>query len=161
MNDTSKLPEDHANRDPITGEPGAHPVGTGVGAAVGGAAAGAAVGSVAGPLGTAIGTAAGAVVGGLAGKAAAEEIDPTAESAYWRENYAARPYVEKGARFDDYSPAYEYGVHSATRWADRDFDDVETDLSRNWDAARGKSSLSWERARHAARDAWNRVRNAL
>ena len=33
-----------ANRDPITNEPGAHPVGTGVGAALGGAAAGAAAG---------------------------------------------------------------------------------------------------------------------
>ena len=32
-----------ANRDPITGAPGAHPVGTGVGAA-GGGAAGAAIG---------------------------------------------------------------------------------------------------------------------
>src|SRR5438105_822724 len=38
-----------ANRDPITGEPGAHPVGTGVGTAAGGAAAGAAGGAAAGP----------------------------------------------------------------------------------------------------------------
>ena len=41
-----------ANRDPISGAPGAHPVGTGVGAIAGGAAAGAAVGTVAGPVGT-------------------------------------------------------------------------------------------------------------
>lgn len=33
-----------ANRDPLTGAPGAHPVGTGIGAVVGGAAAGAATG---------------------------------------------------------------------------------------------------------------------
>ena len=39
------------NRDPITGEPGSHPVSTGAGAVVGGAA-GAAAGSVAGPVGT-------------------------------------------------------------------------------------------------------------
>ena len=65
------------NRDPITGEPGAHPVGTGVGAAAGGVAAGAAVGSVAGPIGTAVGAAVGAVAGGLAGKGVAEKIDPT------------------------------------------------------------------------------------
>ena len=43
-----------ANLDPITGAPGAHPVGTGIGAAAGGVAAGAAVGSVAGPVGTVI-----------------------------------------------------------------------------------------------------------
>jgi hypothetical protein len=40
-----------ANRDPITGAPGSHPVGTGLGAAAGGMAAGAAAGSVAGPAG--------------------------------------------------------------------------------------------------------------
>src|SRR5436190_23626440 len=85
-----------ANRDPITGAPGAHPVGTGLGAAAGGMAAGAAVGSVAGPVGTAVGAAAGAVVGGLAGKGIAEMIDPTAEEAYWRENYTLQPYYEKG-----------------------------------------------------------------
>lgn len=66
-----------ANLDPITGEPGAHPIGTGVGAVAGGMAAGAAVGTVAGPIGTAVGAAAGAVVGGLAGKGVAEKIDPT------------------------------------------------------------------------------------
>src|SRR4029077_18614744 len=37
-----------SNPDPITGEPGAHPVGTGVGAALAGAAAGAAGGLVGG-----------------------------------------------------------------------------------------------------------------
>lgn len=39
-----------ANRDPITDEPGAHPVGTGIGAALGGAAAGAAAGAFGGPV---------------------------------------------------------------------------------------------------------------
>lgn len=66
-----------ANRDPITGEPCSHPIGTGVGAAAGGAAAGAAAGTVAGPVGTGIGAAVGAVAGGLAGKAAAEKFNPT------------------------------------------------------------------------------------
>ena len=84
-----------ANRDPLTGAPGAHPVGTAAGAVAGGIAAGAAVGTVAGPVGTAIGAAVGAVVGGLAGKGIAEQIDPTAEDAYWRDNYSSRPYVER------------------------------------------------------------------
>ena len=79
------------NADPITGEPGSHPLGTGLGA-VGGAAAGAAVGSVGGPLGTLVGGAVGAVVGGLAGSAVGEAIDPTVEDAYWRENYINQPY---------------------------------------------------------------------
>jgi uncharacterized protein (TIGR02271 family) len=64
------------NRDPITSQPGSHPVGTAAGAAAGGVA-GAAAGSVAGPIGTGVGAAAGAVVGGLGGKAAAEKFNPT------------------------------------------------------------------------------------
>ncbi|MGZ5139155.1 MAG: hypothetical protein ACXWCX_15260, partial [Burkholderiales bacterium] len=87
---TNKIRDTHAqeNRDPITGAPGAHPIGTGLGAAAGGIAAGAAAGTLAaGPIGTAIGAAAGAIAGGLAGKAVAEHFDPTAEEAYWRDTY--------------------------------------------------------------------------
>ncbi|MES2571719.1 MAG: hypothetical protein V4710_16905, partial [Verrucomicrobiota bacterium] len=51
MNENIKSDRD-LNRDPITGEPGSHPVATGAGAA-GGGAAGAAIGTaVAGPVGT-------------------------------------------------------------------------------------------------------------
>ena len=69
-----------ANHDPITGEPGAHPVGTGVGAA-GGAMAGGAIGALAGPVGAVIGLVAGAVAGGFAGKDIAEWTDPTLDKA--------------------------------------------------------------------------------
>jgi hypothetical protein len=132
-----------ANRDPITGAPGAHPVGTGLGAAAGGLAAGAAVGTVAGPIGTAVGAAVGAIAGGLAGKGIAERIDPTAEDAYWRENFSDRPYVNKGSLYDDYQPAYRYGVDSYnTRYAvgsGLGFDEVEPELATGWDKARGQA----------------------
>src|SRR5438270_13023208 len=98
-----------ANRDPITGEPGAHPVGTGIGAVAGGAAAGAAGGAMAGPVGAAVGAVVGGVAGGLAGKGVAESIDPSAEDAYWRENYASRPYHDQTTSYDEYRPAYRYG----------------------------------------------------
>lgn len=86
-NRTRDLDERDANEDPITGEPGAHPVGAGLGAAAGGAAAGAAAGIVAGPVGTVAGAVIGGVAGGLAGKAIAEGIDPTTEEQYWRDEY--------------------------------------------------------------------------
>src|SRR4051794_39583484 len=98
-----------ANRDPISGEPGAHPVGTGIGAAAAGAAAGAAGGAVGGPVGAVAGAVVGAVAGGLAGKGVAESIDPTVEDAYWRENYASRPYHDASTSYDEYAPAYRYG----------------------------------------------------
>src|SRR5688572_27679740 len=146
-----------ANRDPLTGAPGAHPVGTGVGAALGGAAAGAAAGTVVGPVGTVIGAAVGAVAGGLAGKGVAEAIDPTAEDAYWRENYKERPYAADASSYEEYGPAYRYGVDSFGQYPQRSFDEVESDLSRNWDRSRESSSLEWERAKPATRDAWNRL----
>jgi len=145
-----------ANLDPITGAPGAHPIGTGVGAALGGAAAGAAAGTVVGPVGTVIGAALGAVVGGLAGKGVAEIVDPTIEEAYWRENYSSRPYVN-GASFDDYGPAFMYGVDSFKRYPNSDFDDVESHLARDWNTSAAESNLDWKNARVASRDAWDRL----
>ena len=150
-----------ANRDPITDAVGSHPVGTGVGALAGGAAAGAAAGTVAGPVGTVVGAAVGAVVGGLAGKGIAEAIDPTAEDAYWRDNYSSRPYVGSDASYDDYGPAYAYGVNSYSTYAGRDWDDVEPELSGRWNTMRGQSSLDWDRAKHATRDAWDRVSDTV
>jgi hypothetical protein len=156
-NDTTNRPTTgtSANRDPLTGAPGAHPVGTAAGAVAGGVATGAAVGTVAGPVGTAIGAAVGAVVGGLAGKGIAEGIDPTVEDAYWRDNYASREYVAAGRSYSDYGPAYGYGVSRYQR--DRSFEDLEPELADGWMGARGTSSLGWGEASYAARDAWDRV----
>ena len=84
--------EEDLNRDPLTGTPGAHPLGTGAGATSGGVA-GAAIGmAVGGPVGSVIGAAVGAVAGGLAGKIAAEEANPSAEEIFWRETYIREPY---------------------------------------------------------------------
>lgn len=144
------------NRDPITGTPGAHPVGTGLGAAAGGMAAGAAAGAVAGPAGALAGAAIGAVVGGLAGKGIAEKIDPTAEEAYWRTHYAREPYYERGYTFDDYYPAYRTGWEGRSRYAGRPYSEIERDLQRDYQRNRGKSQLDWAKNRHAVRAAWER-----
>jgi hypothetical protein len=144
------------NRDPITGAPGAHPVGTGLGAAAGGMAAGAAAGSVAGPVGTVAGAAVGAVAGGLVGKGVAEAIDPTAEEAYWSQNYGNEPYYERGYTYADYHPGYRTGWEGRTRYEGRTFDEVERDLEFDYARNRGKSRLDWEKNRYAARAAWER-----
>jgi hypothetical protein len=146
-----------ANRDPITGAPGAHPVGVGVGA-LGGAATGAAVGSLAGPVGTVVGGGVGAVVGGLAGKAVAEGIDPTVEDAFWRDSFNRRPYVTHGAKYDDYQPAYRYGWETASKNPAKSFDDIEDEMEGGWATTRGDSSLTWNEAKLATRDAWERAK---
>lgn len=162
--------ETQENRDPISGEKGAHPIGTGVGAAVGGGLAGAALGAAgagaatgavagaaAGPVGVVVGAIGGAIAGGLAGHAMAESINPTTEHDYWRRNYHGRPYVEQDARYEDYGPAYRYGWEARCRYGERRFHEVEPDLQSGWDTSRDESKLSWDKAKHAVRDAWDRV----
>jgi hypothetical protein len=149
------------NPDPISGEPGAHPVGTGVGAAAAGAAGTVAGTILGGPIGGVAGAAIGAVAGGYAGKAVEESIDPTAEDAYWRQNYKNRPYVDKGASYDTYQPAYQYGWESRSQYGSRRFDEVEPELERGWHARGGKSNLKWAQAKAATRDAWDRLERAL
>ncbi|MGI8819963.1 MAG: glycine zipper domain-containing protein [Chthoniobacterales bacterium] len=148
------------NPDAITGAPGSHPVGTGVGA-VGGGATGAAIGSAAGPIGTVAGAVIGAVAGAYAGKGVAEMIDPAAENAYWRDNYSKETYAKGGLGYDEYEPAYRtgytgYGKHAGKKW-----DDVENDLERDYEQAKGKSSLAWSDAKHATKAAWHKVERAL
>jgi hypothetical protein len=153
----------------LPGDKKDHPAAKGVGAVVGGvtggvaggAAAGAAVGGMTGPVGAAVGAAVGAVVGAVAGKGLAKAADPAVEESFWRDNYTSRPYVGTGANYDDYGPAYRYGVESYSKYPDRSFDEVEPELSRDWSSARGRSSLEWDNAKHASRDAWHRVSNAV
>ena len=116
------------NRDPISGAPGAHPVGTGIGAAA----------------------------GGLAGKGVAEMVDPTAQAAYWKENYLREPYYERGYSFDDYLPAYRTGWEGRQQYQGRSFEEMERDLEFDYARNRGSSRLSWEKCRMAARAAWDR-----
>ena len=148
------------NLDPITDAPGAHPLGTGLGAAAGGALAGAAAGVVAGPVGAVAGAVVGAVVGGLGGKAAAEAINPTAEEAYWRDQYTKEPYYQAGRGYEDYAPAYRLGYLGRSN-ASGSFDDAHDHLSASWTGQRDRSTLSWQEAQAASRAAWQRADRQL
>lgn len=120
----------NANRDPLTGATGLHPLSTGIGADV----------------------------GGLDGTRGVGAIEPTrGRASCWSENRSGRDSVEQGSSFADYGPAWGFGLDARDRYPGRDFDDVEPELSRDWATGRGESILSWEWARHAARDAWNRI----
>ena len=155
-NDTNDRRDKDLNRDPITGAPGSHPVGTGLGAA-GGAAAGAALGAVGGPIAMAVGGVIGAVAGGMVGHEVAEGMDPTAEDAYWRENFRNEPYSHKDFGYQDYEPAYRAGYTSYGAKPTASFDEVQTDLARQWEQQRGDSRLDWEKARPAAQAGFQRV----
>ncbi len=74
--------------------------------------------------------------------------------AHWAAHYATRPYVEAGADYEDYAPAYLYGVYRFHANPEQHFDASEQDLASGWNAARGDSPLDWARAKPAVREAW-------
>ncbi len=145
------------NEDPLSGEAGAHPVGTGLGAALGGAAAGAAAGAIGGPVGAVAGAVLGGVAGGYAGKAVAENIDPTVEVAYWQSQYDSRPYHNADYTYDHYHPAYQAGWEAYDTQTSADWTERESIARERWESEGGPQHMSWDEARLAARDAYDRV----
>jgi len=103
----------------------------------------------------------GAASDALAGQSAFEAVNLAAEDSYWSANYLTRCYVERGRPYADYRPAYRYGWESRALFGDRLFHEVESELGRGWDRARGVSKLCWTQAQFAAGDAWRRVGRAI
>ncbi|MEO8362467.1 MAG: hypothetical protein ABI672_20745, partial [Vicinamibacteria bacterium] len=66
-----------------------------------------------------------------------------------------------GTDYKTYQPAYKYGWESYPKYAGKKFNDVEPQLSRDWERNRAGSSLTWDKAKQATSDAWHRVERAL
>jgi len=167
VNELKKQDVREMNRDPITGEPGAHPLGTAAGAASGAIVAGI-VGGIAGPIGSAIGVAIGAVAGGLVGKDAAEtahptngEINWTGNEDDWSEFYRTQHYVDTHFTYEDYAPAYRAAHAMRLRNFDGTWEDAEPFLRAGWQRSKGASRLTWEEARPAAHAAWIQVERPI
>ncbi len=137
-----------------------HSLGAGTGAAAG-AVTGAAVGAAGGPIGMAVGAVVGGVLGAAAGDSIAEAVNPTEYSDYWQNNYRNANYYVAGREWDDYSPAYKYGYDTYPTYRGRTFNEVESDLERSWDNAKGRSRLAWADAKSAVRDGWHHIERAL
>ena len=125
--------------------------------ATGGAIAGAALGAIGGPIGVVLGLVAGGVAGGLGGRVVAEKVDPTAEDAYWKANYAKQMYVDRDAPYVTYQSAYRTGHVGRIRYPGRTFEEVEADRGSDYQRSKGSETLSWDKAKSATRDAWQRV----
>ena len=151
-----------SNPDPITGEKGAHPIGTAMGATSAGII-GTAIGSVAGPLGALAGAAIGASVGGIAGHQAAEYINPTyvAIEPHLQETFTTRPYAE-GRTFEEYRGAYAFGANERQRLSGRQWDaSLESELERKWENAKTNVNMAYQDAREAIRDSWHAAERKL
>ncbi|HEY1771387.1 MAG TPA: hypothetical protein VGG02_14135 [Chthoniobacterales bacterium] len=151
----------HENRDPVTGEPGSHPVGTGVGTA-GGAAAGGAIGAaVGGPVGAVAGAIIGGVAGAYSGRGVAEAVNPTVEEQYWRENHAAQSYATAEHTYEHFAPAYRVGYEAVAKYPGKDFDEIDDDLALDYQKYQPGSALPWDQVRPATRAAWNKVSGTI
>lgn len=74
---------------------------------------------------------------------------------YFAARFDEVTYARAGENFDDYRPAYRYGVLARTRFGDRGWDDeIEQQLRDDWERNRGTSRLDWERARVGVQDAY-------
>jgi hypothetical protein len=137
-----------------------HSIGEGTGA-VAGAVTGAAVGSVAGPAGTVVGSVVGGALGAKAGDNIAEAVNPTEYSSYFQSQYRNAPYYASDREWSDYQPAYQYGYDTYGMYRGQRFDDIEPQLERDWNNAKGSSRLAWADAREAVRDGWHHIERAL
>ncbi|CAN5209256.1 hypothetical protein BH20VER2_BH20VER2_13350 [soil metagenome] len=157
MDEETTTNDPKKNPDPLTGAPGARQVATGVGAA-GGGLTGAAVGAaVGGPVGAAVGAVIGGVAGGYAGKGVAEAIDPTVEDKYWREHHSEQEWADENSTYEQYEPAYRAGYEGLRKYPDREYEEVEPELQRDYEASEANQVVPWARARPALKASWRRV----
>ncbi len=155
QSENTQSTQPHTNPDPLTGEPGSHPIGTGVGTA-GGGITGAAIGAVVGgPVGAAVGAVVGGVVGAYSGRGVAEAINHTEEEKYWRDEHAKQPWAGDST-YDHYAPAYKTGYEGAAKYPGRDYGEVEADLAKDYEQS-AHVAVPWDRARPAVRAAWDRL----
>lgn len=74
---------------------------------------------------------------------------------YFAARFDEVTYARADESFDDFRPAYRYGVLARARFGDHGWDEeIEQQLRDDWERSRGDSRLSWERARVGVQDAY-------
>ena len=156
-------------KDKALGKHDDHPsvadqVGEGVGS-IGGMVAGATIGTVAGPIGTLIGGIAGAVGGWWTGRAVTEAASAIShdDDSYYRSHYESSPNRLADRGYEHVRPAYQLGQIASQNpdYADRSWNEVESDLQRGWNADASRQFGDWTTVRPYASEGFNRGRSAL
>jgi hypothetical protein len=157
--------------DPLFRAMAAHPLGVAAGAVIG-AAAGFLVASLFDGAAT---TLVGALIGVLAGATIAAGIAERSgrshgtddasrhdlSDRYFAERFERADYRRHDATFEDYRPAYRYGLHARTQRGAVIWDDaLERELASEWHLHRGDSKLDWDQARAGVYEAFNAEFNA-
>ncbi len=138
-----------------------HILGTG-GATLGGGAVGAAVGAVLGGMpGLTLGAVAGGALGALIGQRLSEATDPRGDLGHYQQVYRTTPYFVQGMTWDDYAPAYRYGLESYATHGGQPLERAANALAEGWPHARGASRLEWHQAQPAVAHAWRELDDNL
>lgn len=134
-----------------------HILGTGS-ATLGGGIVGAAVGAVLGGMpGVTLGAVAGGALGALIGQRLSEAADPRGDLGHFEQVYRTTPYYVAGMGWEDYAPAYRYGLDTYATRGGQSLDEAAAALAQGWPRARGGSRLEWAQAQPAVAHAWREL----
>jgi hypothetical protein len=132
---------------------------------IGGVLAGAAIGSAVGPIGTIIGGIAGAMGGWWSGRAVTEAASSVSKNddEYYRGHYESSPSRLADRSYDDVKPAYHIGQVAAHNpdYANRNWNDVSTDLQRGWSGDNTKKYGEWNSVSGYASEGFIRGRSTV
>jgi hypothetical protein len=87
--------------------------------------------------------------------------DPAEHEAYWREQHAKQPYADKNRSYEDYAPAYRLGSEAASKYAGKEFEEIEDDIALDYERGRPGDALPWDHVRPAVKAAWDRLSGVL
>lgn len=138
-----------------------HILGTGS-ATLGGGVIGAVIGGFAGGVpGLTLGAVAGGALGAVVGHRLSEAVDPRGDLGHFEQIYRTMPYYVDDMTWDDYAPAYRYGLDTYATRGGQPLEAAASMLAQDWSRARGVSRLSWEQAQPAVAHAWRELDETL
>ncbi len=127
-------------------------------ATLGGGVLGATIGAlVGGTPGLTLGAVAGGALGAVVGHRLSEAADPRGDLGHFQQVFRTTPYYVKDMTWDDYMPAYRYGLDTYATHGGQPFGQAEPMLAQDWPRAQGVSRLSWEQAQPAVAHAWREL----
>ena len=84
------------------------------------------------------------------------DLTPEAEAAYWRERHGKQPYAKAGS-YEQFEHAYKTGYNSYLKHSGKKFEDIESEVAKDYEQAKPGSALPWDTVRPAASSVWDRL----
>ena len=91
----------------------------------------------------------------------ADEKQWSEAEAHWRKHHPTQPYADKNLSYDAYVPAYRTGHEGASKYAGKQFEEIEDTLALDYEKHRADSGLPWDTVRPAVRAEWDRIGGIL